>query len=164
MKITKAQLKQIIKEEIQHLIAENEAPHPYITKFNELRKQMEKAGYDAGTSLRSSSEDSVKVVDVANNMPSTKELDKFTTDFYSKHRRPKRRDGSVDSEKERALGGVNQWLNNQVANLERSYLVALIKGAEEAGFSFKKATSGYKKGQIEGEVNNLFHGTLTKAE
>ena len=172
MKITKTRLKQIIKEEIQHAISENESQHPYKAKSIELIKQLEKAGYEAGKSIREplsqyqqgetqfdyDREKSIRVVGLVkkvNNMPNLKEIEDLAVDYYSKHAAP-----SV--EKQRALGGVNKWFENEYASLQIAYYRNLIKGAKESGFSFKPASSSYGGDTAVGRVNNTVYGILTK--
>ena len=180
MKITKTRLKQIIKEEIQHAISENQSQHPYAVKYTELTKQMEKAGYEAGKSIREplsqyqqgetqfdyDREKSIRVVGLVkkvNNMPSVKEIEDSAIDFYSKHAAPKDKYGEPDVEKQRALGGGNKWFDNQRANLQSAYYRNLIKGAKESGFSFEP-TSSSRGNTAEGRINNIVYGTLTKGQ
>jgi len=179
MKITKTRLKQIIKEEIQHAISENESQHPYKAKSIELIKQLEKAGYEAGKSIREplsqyqqgetqfdyDREKSIRVVGLVkkvNNMPSLKEIQDLAADYYIKHAMPKDKYGEPDVERQRARGGVNKWLENEYASLQIAYYRNLIKGAKESGFSFKPASSSYGGDTAVGRVNNTVYGILTK--
>ncbi len=179
MKITKTRLKQILKEEIQHIISENQSQHPYGAKIDELAKQFEKAGYEAGKSIREplsqyqqgetqfdyDKEKSIRVVGLVkkvNNMPSLKEIEDLAADFYNKHAMPKDKYGEPDLQKMRTLGGVNKWFDGQRANLQEAYYRNLIKGAKESGFSFQAASSGSRSNTAEGVVNNIVYGTLTK--
>ena len=178
-RITESRLREIIKEEISNIISENQSQHPYGAKIDELAKQFEKAGYEAGKSIREplsqyqqgetqfdyDKEKSIRVVGLVkkvNNMPSLKEIEDLAADFYNKHAMPKDRYGEPDLQKMRTLGGVNKWFDGQRANLQMAYYRNLIKGAKESGFSFQAASSSSNKGTNEGQINNIVYGTLTK--